>query len=187
VSSQSDLIVNPSPSNPVLAMLESVPQWAVLRTSARWEKQLAESLVAAGVPHYLPLMSKITRYRGKRRTTDMLLFSGYVFCSETDFLGNPRVPAPVRKKVAQVLRPPDPEELRRELCDIAELLCDRQLIQECVFGRPGANVRVIGGPLRGVEGVIRRLKPEKRIIVLEITFLGVRQEVELEEHQIGKL
>src|SRR5258708_39782519 len=115
--------------NPVLAMLDEVPRWAVLRTSARWEKRLTEALIAAKVPAYLPLMKKVTTYHSKRRTAEVLLFSGYVFCSETDFLGNPRVPPAVRRKVAQILRPPDPEELRRELHDIAELLCNRQLVQ----------------------------------------------------------
>jgi transcription antitermination factor NusG len=186
MSANLELIPDAESPDPVLTMLDEVPRWAVLRTSARWEKRLAEVLTAVGVPAYLPLMSKVTTYRSKRRTAESLLFSGYVFCSETDFLGNPRVPPAVRKKVAQVLRAPDPEELRRELRDIAELLCNRQLVQECVFGRPGTVVRVVGGPLRGVEGVISRLKPEKRVIVLEITFLGVRQEVELEEHHIAK-
>ncbi|MFL5341383.1 MAG: transcription termination/antitermination protein NusG [Gemmataceae bacterium] len=172
------------PADAVIDMLDRVPRWTALRTSAHWEKQIAAALSGCDIPVYLPLMSQVTVYRSKRRTADVPLFSGYVFCSETDFRDNPKVPAAIRKKIAQMLRSPEPERFRQELRDVAELLRNRRLVQERVFGRPGDVVRVVGGPLHGSEGVIRRLKPEKRLIVLEITFLGVRLEVELEEHQI---
>ena len=90
----------------------SVARWAALRTAARWEKALADLLAGAGVPVFLPQMTKID---SRARTSRSPLFAGYVFCGEREFLDDPRVLPAARAKVAQVLRPPDPERLREEL------------------------------------------------------------------------
>src|SRR5262245_24082437 len=96
----------------------SVAHWVALRTAARWEKKIAGTLTDAGAAVFLPLMTRLTAYRGKRRAVEVPVFSGYLFCEERGFLGNPRVPAACRAKVAQVLRPPDPALLRAELLSV---------------------------------------------------------------------
>lgn len=164
-----------------------VARWAALRTSAHWEKQLASALTDCGIPVFLPLMTRVTTYQSKRRTTEVPIFSGYVFCSEADFIGNRAIPQAYRKRVAQVLRPANYDQLRSELAEIGELLRDRKLIQEHLRGKPGDAVRITGGPLKGTEGVIRRLDPARQRILLEITFLGVRLEVNVEDWFVEKL
>ncbi len=163
-----------------------VERWAVLRTSARWEKKIAGALLDAEVPAYVPTLTRVVQYASKRQMAEIPLFSGYVFCSEPAFLGNPRVAQSIRKLVAQVLRPGDPAQLKRELEYIAEVSSKHELIQESVYGSPGDKVRIVSGPLCGTQGVIRALKPKKRILVLEISFLSVRLEVEVEEHRVQK-
>ncbi len=163
-----------------------VQNWVALRTSARWEKKIALCLTEAGVPNYLPVISRVVQYTGKKRTAEVPLFAGYVFCSEPLFMGNPRVSAACRKQIAQVLRPSDPQRLKQELLQIAEITASHELIQERIYGSPGDRVRIISGPLCGSQGVVRSLKPRKRILVLEISFLGTRLEVEVEEHQVEK-
>lgn len=169
-----------------LAFPADVEQWAVLRTSARWEKKIAGALLDSGVPAYLPTLTRVVQYASKRQMAEIPLFSGYVFCSEPAFLGNPRVSQGIRKLIAQVLRPGDPAQLKRELQHIADIASKHELIQESVYGSPGDKVRIIAGPLTGTAGVILNLKPKKRILVLEISFLSVRVEVEVEEHQVQK-
>jgi transcription antitermination factor NusG len=166
---------------------ETVERWVALRTSAKWEKSLAAALERCRVPTFLPLMTKISVYRSKRQATEVPLFGGYVFCSEADFRANKAVPPAVRNRIAQVLPPPDPEELRRELLGIAEFLASHRLVQERVYGKPGDTVRIAGGLFAGQVGVIRLLKPRERKIVLEIKFLGVRLEVDVEEHLIERI
>src|SRR5437867_2991775 len=99
----------------------SVERWAALRTAARWEKKLAGVLAAAGVPVFLPLMTRFTTSHGKRRAASVPIFPGYLFCSEADFLANKRLTPGTRAKIAQVLRPPDPGRLHTELRGIADL------------------------------------------------------------------
>ncbi|MBY0458391.1 MAG: hypothetical protein K2V38_13710, partial [Gemmataceae bacterium] len=123
---------------------EAVERWAALRTAARWEKKLAELLAAAGIPVFLPLMTRLTEYPGKRREVQVPVFGGYVFCSEPDFLDSRKLSPATRGKVAQVLRPPAPEVLRRELKTLADILTDRTLVQERLVGGVGEVVRITG-------------------------------------------
>jgi transcriptional antiterminator RfaH len=164
-----------------------VERWAALRTAARWEKKLAQVLIAAGVPVFLPLMTRFTTSHGKRRSARVPVFPGYLFASEPDFLTNKRLTPGTRAKVAQILRPPDAPTLRSELTGIADLLTDRQLVQERLAGGVGDVVRVIGGPLAGHEGRIVRVKPNRWILVIEISFLGARMEAEVDERLIEKV
>jgi transcription antitermination factor NusG len=165
----------------------AVQGWIALRTAAQWEKKLAESLSAIGVPVFLPLMTRISVYRSKRRAVEVPIFSGYLFCEADGFIGNPRVSAGFRSKVAQVLRPSDPAQLRSELRRVAGLLTDRQLIQERVVGKPGDVVRITGGSLIGCEGTILRMKPNKWQVVLEVSFIGARIVAEVDDRLIEKI
>jgi hypothetical protein len=166
---------------------QHIERWVALRTAARWEKKLAATLSAAGVPVFLPLLSRLSTTHGKRRVALLPVFPGYLFCSEDDFLGNPRVSPATRAKIAQVLRPPDPERLRAELSGIAELLTDRQLVQERLVGCVGDRVRVVGGPLAGNEGRVVRVKPNRWVVVVEVSFLGLRLEAEIDERLVERV
>lgn len=180
-------------ANPPLPPIEPTPfpdtvtRWAALRTAARWEKKLADLLAAAGVPVFLPLMTRLTEYRSKRRAVRVPVFPGYVFASESDFIGNRAVTPAVRAKVAQVLRPPDADGLRAELKGIAALLTDRELVQERLSGAVGDTIRITGGPLVGYEGRVVKAKPGKWRLVVEVSFLGARLEVEVDERLVERV
>jgi transcription antitermination factor NusG len=165
----------------------AVERWAALRTAARWEKKLADVLAGAGVPVFLPLMTRFTTSHGKRRSARVPVFPGYVFASEADFLTSRRLTPGTRAKVAQVLRPPDPAGLKAELRGIADLLADRQLVQERLVGGVGDVVRVLGGPLAGHEGKVVRVKPNRWVLVIEVSFLGARLEAEVDERLVEKV
>jgi hypothetical protein len=167
--------------------IPTVRSWVALRTAARWEKSVATALAELAVPVFLPMMTRCNKYRTKHRASVVPVFSGYLFCEEGGFVGNPRVSRTCRAKVAQVLRPSDPESLRKELASVAGLLTDRHLVQERVLGRPGDVVRITGGPLVGNEGTILRLKPNKWQIVLEVSFIGARIVAELDDRLIERV
>jgi transcription antitermination factor NusG len=163
-----------------------VDRWIALRTSARWEKKICDRLSEFEVPVFLPLMSRIVEYATKRRTSEIPLFTGYVFCSEKDFIGNSRIPKPLRKQVSQVLRPTDYRSLHQELQSISQLIQSHKLVQEKLYGIPGERVRIIGGSFVGMEGEILKLKPNKRVLIIEVSFLNAKLEVEIEEHLVEK-
>lgn len=165
---------------------DEVERWAALRTAAHWEKKLAGILADARVPVFLPLMTKLTEYASKRRAVQVPVFGGYVFCSETDFLGSKAITPGTRAKVAQILRPSDPEQLRAELRSMAQLLTNRELVQQRLVGQVGDVVRITGGSLRGYQGKIVRVQPNRWQVVLEISFLGARLDVEVDERMVER-
>ena len=44
--------------------------------------------------------------------------------------------------------------------------------------RPGASVRVVGGPFRGHMGLVAGLSPRERVVIL-LALLGAQQRVEM--------
>ena len=163
-----------------------VDRWAAVRTAARWEKKVAGDLAQAGVPVFLPLVSRLTKYASKTQTTDLPMFGGYVFCSESHFTGNERVPRATRQQIAQILRPPDYAVLKFELEGIAAVTTNHRLVQERVYGQIGDRVVIMAGAMTGTEGVILQLKPNQRRLRLEVSFLGALMDVELDETLVAK-
>lgn len=142
---------------------------------------MAADLFRVGVPVYLPTVKRVLTRGSRTEESHVPMFPGYVFCSTEGFIGNPAVPKPLRSRVAQVLRPVDPEPLRLELRAIADLLTDRQLVQERVVGQVGETVRVFGGALTGSVGKIVQLKPNRYAVVVEVSLIGSRILAEIDE------
>jgi transcription antitermination factor NusG len=168
------------------ALTPDVDRWAAVRTAARWEKKVAADLAQAGVPVFVPLVTRLTRYASKTQTADLPMFGGYVFCSEAHFAGNGRIPVATRRQIAQILRPPDYGVLKAELESIATVTANHRLVQEKVYGQVGDRVVITAGSMTGTEGVILQLKPNQRRLLLEVSFLGARMEVEIDETLVVK-
>ena len=96
----------------------SVKEWAAIRTAARWEKMLAENLQAVNVPSFLPLVTRITKYKSRTNRSEVPLFSGYVFFERNEMHRINRE-APGMKGIAQILPCPDQILLKRELSAIS--------------------------------------------------------------------
>jgi transcription antitermination factor NusG len=163
-----------------------VDRWAAVRTAARWEKKVAADLAGAGVPVFVPLLTRLTKYASKTQTAELPMFGGYVFCSEAHFGGNDRIPTATRRQIAQLLRPPDYAVLKAELQSIAVVTANHRLVQERVYGQVGDRVVITAGSMVGTEGTILQLKPNQRRLLLEVSFLGARLEVELDETLVVK-
>ncbi|MCS7022572.1 MAG: KOW motif-containing protein, partial [Gemmataceae bacterium] len=66
-------------------------------------------------------------------------------------------------------------------------LQERRLVQERLIAGVGDVVRIVGGPLEGHIGRVIRLKPNRWALVLEISFLGLRVEAEVDERWVEKM
>ena len=69
---------------------------------------------------------------------------------------------------------------------IASVVASHRLVQERVFGQVGDRVYITAGSLAGTEGVILQLKPNQRRLVLEVSFLGARLEVEIDDALVAR-
>jgi hypothetical protein len=84
-------------------------RWWVVYTKSRQEKVFCQQLVGLQVPHYLPLVKKISYCRGRRFSAQVPLFSGYVFMHGEEHervLNKPThdIPTASRKTHAPALR-----------------------------------------------------------------------------------
>ncbi|MFZ5830338.1 MAG: transcription termination/antitermination protein NusG [Planctomycetota bacterium] len=157
--------------------------WWVLYTKARQEKALARDLVSLEIPFYLPQVKRTSVSRGRRFTSWVPLFGGYVFlfASETE-----RVRTLATNRISRVLEVRDPERLVFDLTQLRALIAaDAPLTVESRL-EPGRRVRVRQGALMGIEGTVLSRRGDVRLLVA-VDFLQQGASVEIEDSLLEPL
>ncbi len=150
--------------------------WWVLHTRPRMEKALARKLLGRGVAFFLPLHHRQRRIAGKRRSVHLPLFPGYLFLHGD---AQARLHALETNVVVRALPVADQGRLHADLVRVHRLVTSGTDLSPEGRLCPGTRVRLIDGPLMGLEGTI--LKQGKRLrFVVEVELLqqGVSAEVE---------
>jgi len=162
-------VQNPDASPSLAAGLISTaaeqPRWYALQTRPRHEKKVASELQEKGVEIYLPLMAQVRRWSDRRKIVQMPLFPGYAFV-RTSFLTNARRAAFYLCGVLgfvsakdQALPIPD-----SEIEGIRALLASKVALTPYPFLKVGQRVRLRGGSLDGIEGILLA-NGEKRLVI----------------------
>ena len=154
-------------------MIEKTPfaefsdlSWYAVQTSYRSEQRVAQALTTKGLNTYLPLLRVVRQWTDRKKTIDVPAFSGYLFVNYEPTLRN-RVKVLETNGVVRMVggnHSPSPipveeiEVVRRTLS--SGVACDR-----CDALTPGAKVRVVRGPLAGVQGQLVRIKNSLRLVV----------------------
>lgn len=140
------------------------PHWYAAYTCANHEKKVVTEIAARGVEHCLPVYSSVRRWKDRRVTLELPLFPGYVFVrlALRDRWRVLQIPSLVRLVGFNGLPAALPD-------DEMEIL--RAGLSGCLRAEPhpfftvGRRVRIIGGPLAGLEGVLKRKKNSLRVVV----------------------
>lgn len=143
--------------------------WWVLHTKPRAEKALGDRLLRAAVPFFLPQYAKVLSGGGRRRTSYLPLFPGYVFLR-----GSPddRGKALATGFVANSLPVPDQDTLQGQLAQVYRVMT--QDIAACspeVDPRVGTVVEITEGPFAGMTGRVTQVEGGYRFVV-EVEFIG---------------
>src|SRR5690242_8986226 len=138
------------------------PHWYAAYTCARHEKRVAAELGMREVEHFLPLYSSVRRWKDRRVQLESPLFPGYVFVrlALRDRLRVLQIPSVVRLVGfnGQPTALPDTEmEIMRSG------LSQGPRTEPHPFLTVGRQVRIVGGPFAGLEGVLRRKKFGTRV------------------------
>ncbi len=157
--------------------LPDVARWSVARTGARWEKSVKEFFDTCHTFSYLPLINHRRVYGKRIRNSLIPLFSGYVFF-DADGIEPHQIYSCA--KIAQVLHPDDPQELRNDLANIARALQAAPDLRPCLNPPPGSPVMVKHGPLEGIRGVLVRHETSNMLIV-RVKFIGCSAELKIDE------
>jgi transcription antitermination factor NusG len=141
--------------------------WFAVWTRSRQEKVAASMLEVLGVSHFLPLKSELRQWSDRKQTVYVPLFSGYLFVQMNlskdsrlqvlkavpgivGFVGNSAGPSPIPNQQIEDIR----TVLTRGIeCSVLPLLNE------------GEPVRVVRGPLSGVEGSIIRSNSTSRMLI----------------------
>ena len=142
--------------------------WYVLHVKPRTEKKVNDYLSALRVFHYLPLLKKVSKVQRRRVVRHLPAFPGYVF---TRLDSDERRAVLATRLVVRTLVIPRPRETIHQLRQIEH--ARRLPVDLCLAESftAGERVRVVSGPLRGLEGAVKRLGRETKL-VLEVSILG---------------
>jgi len=141
-------------------------QWYAIRTRSRHEKMVSEQLGKSGVENFLPLVKRSRQWSDRVKEVEIPLFSGYTFVRLV-------LSSPDRLRVLQThgvagfvgincggTAIPD-----NQIEDIRTLLRSEMPFEEQPFLRVGQRVRVRGGALDGVEGILSAQRDDRSLVI----------------------
>jgi transcription antitermination factor NusG len=156
--------------------------WYALYTRHQHERSVAAHLESRGFSTLCPTYMEIRQWRDRKKEITLPVFPCYVFIQggierQISLLSTPgvhsivctgKIPAPIGDD---------------EIAAIRRAMDHSIALEPAPFIREGEFVRVICGPLRGVEGVVQRRKDAMRLII-SVEILGRSASVEIQSHEI---
>ncbi len=152
--------------------------WYAIQTRYRLEKKVAAGLQNKGVEVFLPLIRQLHFWSDRQKAVDIPLFSGYIFvrlhASRTSRLTVARTEGVIGFVAFHGDAIPIPEK---------QIECLRKLLAQSVpcslhaFLKVGQRVRILGGCLDGLEGILEQHAPKKLVISIECIQRSVAIEI----------
>jgi transcription termination/antitermination protein NusG len=147
--------------------------WYAIWTRSHSEQLVADQLVAKGLQVFLPKISVWSRRGGVRHAIRVPMFSGYVFLNES-VDKNTYLEVIKARGVVRILG--DRWDALSPISDgeiegLQTLVNSGVAITPHSYLREGQRVRITGGPLKGVDGILVENKSEKGLLVLSVDLL----------------
>jgi len=154
------------PSVPFIENTAEQACWYAIQTRCRFEQKAATQLQNKGIETFLPLVKEIHRWSDRRQIVQVPLFPGYGFVRISDspshqlrVLQTVGVNGFVTMNGSPV---PVPEQ---QLEDVRRLLANEISCRAYPFLKVGQKVRIRGGCLDGVEGVLISENKDHSLVV----------------------
>lgn len=137
------------------AELPDQARWYAVRTRSRHEKLVARQLENQGIESFLPVVTQTRKWSDRRKQVETPLFSGYAFLrmihSSDDRVRVLRTQGVVSFVGVHGTGTPIPDH---QIEDIKTLVASRIPYEERPFLQIGQRVRVRGGALDGIQGIL---------------------------------
>lgn len=166
-----------------MAEESSHSDWFVLHTKSRQEKCVADALGEQGVEHFLPLVKRTRRYGHRYRTVDVPLFPSYLFMHGS---ADDRAVALKTNRLARVIEVREASRFESEIRAIRSAIEAGAELDPCPYLDAGTPVRVVAGPLLGLEGLVESRQSIERI-VLQIEVLGRAVSAEIDAGDVERI
>lgn len=172
VTRSSGAMPDPNPITPAVANLTGPsatganPSWFALQTWPRYEKRIAERLQQKGIDVFLPLFTEQHQWSDRRSVVHTPLFPHYVFVRITE-TSSTRVSVLRTNGVAQFVGGrgagvPIPD---RQIESIQTVLSNGLPFFPHPFIDIGCRVRIRGGSLDGIEGILVAKNDDPSLLV----------------------
>jgi len=129
--------------------------WYAVQTRARHEKIVEQRLLERGVTTFLPLVTEVHRWSDRNKTVEVPLFNCYMFAqlspTNVDRLRVLRVEGVLGLVGARYEGTPIPDE---QIASVRTLVEERMPWSPHPFLKIGQRVRVRGGAMDGLEGIL---------------------------------
>jgi transcriptional antiterminator RfaH len=152
-------------------------RWYAVHVRPHCEKSVAAHLRECGQETFLPLYKVRTNDSCIPYQAQTPLFPGYVFC-RMDWQRGPRLYLiPGILGVVGIGRKPVPIE-DAEIEAVRRIGESEASPKPCPFGLPGIAVRVIKGPLAGIEGIVQKRLAHEIVVSVSLLRRSVAVKVE---------
>jgi transcription antitermination factor NusG len=143
-----------------------VENWYAVHTRARHERIVAQRLTEQGVTTFLPLVTEVHRWSDRRKSVELPLFGCYVFvrlaATGEERLRVLRIDGVFKFVGARGLGTP----IAEAQIDAVRTLIGQQISWSAhPFLQIGQRVRVRGGALDGVEGILVSRNDDNTLVV----------------------
>lgn len=156
---------DPSMSLDMAAACPKTDDWYALHVRTRHEKAVAEALRSKGYEEFLPLYRARRQWSQRIAEIDLPLFPGYVFCRFVNAQPGSRiVTTPGVMGIIGFGGKPIPVD-QNEMAAIRRVLETGIATEPWKFTPAGQRVRVIHGPLAGLEGIFVEAKTNHRLLL----------------------
>jgi transcription antitermination factor NusG len=138
--------------------------WYAAYTCAQHEKSVSRQLEARSIECFLPLCEKLSQWKDRRVKVQLPLFAGYVFVrlSLEDKLHALQIPGLVRLVGFNARPTPLPDA---EMQALRNGLLASLRVEPCPYLQIGRRVRILSGPLAGLEGNLLKKRSGLRFVV----------------------
>jgi transcription antitermination factor NusG len=161
-------------------------KWYVFYTKSRHEKKVRDLLLRRGYEVFLPLQKVVRQWSDRKKKVEVPLFNSYIFVWIPEHLVSEVVQTP---GIAWVIRHNGrPAALQPREYDLINRFLQTGLLVEVLPReelRTGDWVKILDGPLKGVEGQVTAVQPNKFTVILET--LGQAMRVDVEPGLLKKL
>ncbi len=143
------------------------PRWYALHVRPQCERSVAFHLHEHGQESFLPTYAKPSP-GGHNSSRETPLFPGYVFC-RIDWERGPRLYL-IPGLICAVGMGKKPLPIEDDEIDAIRRVKENRIESKpCPFGAPGTPVRVVKGPLAGIQGIVER--PLAGEVVISVSLL----------------
>lgn len=143
---------------------ETSEQWYAVRVKSRCEKIVSNILKNKGFQDFLPVYQSRQRWSDRVKSVEFPLFPGYVFCRMNAQHRLPVLTIPGVLHLVGIGKVPVP-------IDASEIEAIQSAVQSGLATEPwpylevGQRIRLQGGPLAGLEGILVGADKQNRIVV----------------------